>query len=875
MRIKKRLQLNTFIILVMVLFMVVSLIWSFREAFRMDENEALVAKMQRVAFERVILRSEYQLYLSKHAKAQWYEKTRYLKGLLEQARTILTDGENRALLQDIQKNFDGTVAVFSRIMEISEKGRNPDKDDSPYREREKRLVSQLLLKTHTLSNGISRLQESAHRASISAYKRSIFLFIVFIGCAIIVTIGNSVVIQRLLTRRIVELRKGTKIIGAGNLDHTIRITGIDELSDLAEAANEMAARLKKSYTSVANLQREIAERKEAEGALRQSEERYRTTLMSIGDGVIVTDTAGLVQALNPVAESLTGWTDEDVFGMPVTKIFPIINEETGQSIENPVQLVMESGLIVGLANHTVLIAKDGTKRPIADSGAPICDEEGEISGVVLVFRDQTEERATQKRLRQEMERAQQYLDAVGVMMVALDNQAKVTLINPKGCEVLGYTEQEIIGKNWFDYFLTEYDFHHVKDVFARIVAGQSKADEYVENHVLTGSGEKRLIAWHNTVLRDDDGKIIGTLSSGEDITARRCAEEAVRSSLQEKEVLIREIHHRVKNNLQIICSLLMLEADPTRENDTDKVLMKISNRVRAMSLVHEKLYQSSDMAHISMREYIHDLAGRIISAYEVQPDRIRFHVDVEDIPLSIDSAIPFGLILNELITNAIKHAFPEEMFNVQGSKFKVREPAQITITLTEEQDADTPPSVIASTPPSVVASTPPSVITDTPPSVVTDTPPSVIARSNATKQSMSTKQDCHAPPGSLAMTGSDEGSLAMTESSKGSLAMTGSDEGSLAMTGSDEGSLPQDSEPRTLNVEHRTLAKQATLAKQVVLTVSDNGIGLPPAMDIHTINTLGLRLVRILGEGQLKGTVFIDRTGGTTFHITIPGGFHG
>ena len=130
----------------------------------------------------------------------------------------------------------------------------------------------------------------------------------------------------------------------------------------------------------------------AEQQRRQVEEEIRATFYSIGDGVISTDAAGRVTRMNPVAEQLTGWSEAEALGKPSEQVFHIVNEETRAEVENPVVRVMRDGMVVNLANHTLLIARDGTERPIADSGAPIRDEEGQVTGAVLVFRDQTDER---------------------------------------------------------------------------------------------------------------------------------------------------------------------------------------------------------------------------------------------------------------------------------------------------------------------------------------------------------------------------------------------------------------------------------------------------------------------------------------------------
>ncbi len=147
---------------------------------------------------------------------------------------------------------------------------------------------------------------------------------------------------------------------------------------------------------------------------------------------------------------------------------------------------------------------------------------------------------SEERLKEERDRVQSYLDIAGVIFLVVGSDQKVILINRKGCEVLGYEEKEIIGKNWFDHFLPERIRGEVKGIFLKIIADGTGHFEYVENPVLTKRGEERIIAWHNTVLRDESGKIIGSLSSGEDITERKRVEE-------EKERLIKELKEAIEN----------------------------------------------------------------------------------------------------------------------------------------------------------------------------------------------------------------------------------------------------------------------------------------------------------------------------------------
>jgi PAS domain S-box-containing protein len=143
--------------------------------------------------------------------------------------------------------------------------------------------------------------------------------------------------------------------------------------------------------------RDLTARKHAEDRLRQSEESMRATLYSIGDGVLAADERGRVTRINPVAERLTGWLEGEALARPIEEIFHIVNEETRAAAINPVARVLAEGVVVGLANHTALISRDGSERPIADSGAPIFDSQGKAIGAVLVFRDITEQRKVEEK----------------------------------------------------------------------------------------------------------------------------------------------------------------------------------------------------------------------------------------------------------------------------------------------------------------------------------------------------------------------------------------------------------------------------------------------------------------------------------------------
>jgi len=184
----------------------------------------------------------------------------------------------------------------------------------------------------------------------------------------------------------------------------------------------------------------------------EMEERYRVTLKSIGDGVIVTDPEGKITLMNDVAQTMTGWKEEEALGHPVHEVFNIVNEYSREPVENPILNVLKKGKVVGLANHTLLIARDGKEYPIADSGAPIKNENGNIIGVVLIFRDQTKERAAQAAIKRNeaLLRLIFHTNPDSTSLNRLEDGVYVS-INENFITWTGYTREDVIGKqlkNW-------------------------------------------------------------------------------------------------------------------------------------------------------------------------------------------------------------------------------------------------------------------------------------------------------------------------------------------------------------------------------------------------------------------------------------------
>jgi PAS domain S-box-containing protein len=196
----------------------------------------------------------------------------------------------------------------------------------------------------------------------------------------------------------------------------------------------------------------VVQRRMAEERTHEQRERLHVTLASIGDAVLTTDTEGRVTFLNTVAESLTGWTLNEAAGQAVEVVFEIISEETRAPLDSPISRVLRDGRVAGLANHTLLVARDRTERPIDDSAAPICGKDGEIVGAVLVFRDISEKRRAEREVRKAGEQARTILESISDAFYALDQQWRFTYVNPQAEKVLDRTESELLGNVIWDQY---------------------------------------------------------------------------------------------------------------------------------------------------------------------------------------------------------------------------------------------------------------------------------------------------------------------------------------------------------------------------------------------------------------------------------------
>lgn len=251
----------------------------------------------------------------------------------------------------------------------------------------------------------------------------------------------------------------------------------------------------------------------------------------------------------------------------------------------------------------------------------------------------------------------------------------IAFVNESYCRYFDVQLEEMIGKSYAPVV-----FEEDRESVNQLIASLSSENPVVmiENRVVV-NGEVRWTQWNNRMLFDEQGKFVEFQSVGRDITDLKRAEKRLQASLQEKEVLLKEIHHRVKNNLQIVYSLLRLQRRKLKDQLAANALLESQSRIESIALIHEKLYQSEDLSRINLAEYIPSLVTNLFSTYNFSHTQIALRTEIGPIFLDIDKAIRCGLIINELLSNSLKYAFPDKN---QGNLL-IR--LQLSVTSTEAE----------------------------------------------------------------------------------------------------------------------------------------------------------------------------------------------
>lgn len=382
------------------------------------------------------------------------------------------------------------------------------------------------------------------------------------------------------------------------------------------------------------------------------EEKFLAIAETSGEAIIICREDGKIDFWNKAAEKIFGYTLEEAFNKSIDELInPNFNTESFYPIVQP-EILKKSGY-KGKIVETRALSKTGKEIQIEASLSSV-----QVSGksaLVCIIRNVSEK----FRIMRQIWKANHFLDViidnanVMISFTKLNNQ--VSLWNKASEIITGYTKQEVIGsKNIYELLFPD-------STYRLAVAEEIRQNLNCENgealilNILTKSGENKTISLNAKPIRSEQGNVQGYITVAYDVTNRTLKEQEVKARLQEKEILIKEIHHRVKNNLQVMTSLINLQTGFIENPFTTLILRETQNRLRTMALIQETLYHSQNYTRLNFKTFLKNYFNEVERSYSEL--NVEFIINFDDIYFDIDSSMTMGLLTNEMTTNAMKHAF--------------------------------------------------------------------------------------------------------------------------------------------------------------------------------------------------------------------------
>ncbi|MBV8867350.1 MAG: PAS domain S-box protein, partial [Acidobacteriaceae bacterium] len=410
-----------------------------------------------------------------------------------------------------------------------------------------------------------------------------------------------------------------------------------------------------AITGFTMVSRDTTERWRMEQALKEREERLRVALNAARTGTWKWDLRTNIDVIDDSLRKLFGLDPDQKFET-IDDFYAIVHPEERAQVIESFERTLRDG--VHLDTEFRVIWPNGSEHWLLDQGEVARDREGNPAYLSGACVDITQRKQVENSLREYEERFREFASNVrDYALLQLDAGGRIVSWNTGAERVLGYSEPEILGQSVAVLFTPEdvTAAEPEKEMEQAVTRGRSMDERW---HVRK-DGTRFWASGVLTSMSDEKGRLRGFAKVMRDETERRRSDEQLRASLHEKEILLQEIHHRVKNNLQVISSLLGLQSEHIADERTRGFFEEARNRVQAIGGIHDLLYRSPDLVHIDFGVYLNRLARDLFSFYRTNEDGLHLAIHVNHASLNIRQAIPCGLIVNELVTNCLKHAFPE------------------------------------------------------------------------------------------------------------------------------------------------------------------------------------------------------------------------
>ena len=411
---------------------------------------------------------------------------------------------------------------------------------------------------------------------------------------------------------------------------------------------------------------DITERKRTEQQIMQAKQEWEQTFNTVPDLIAILDDKHRMVRVNKAMADKLGMSPDDAIGMTCY--------EHVHGAQEPPPFCPHSKLLSDGREHLKEVHEYRWGGIFQVSVTPFRNSEGNLVGSVHVARDITERKRVEEALLDSEEKYKLLAEHSADVIYKLNiKNEQYMYVSPSVERILGYTAKESLSLRVQDVLTTE-SYDRQRENLTKALESGRREPTILELEAVHKDGHTVPVEIHANFILDERGNPLEIVGVARDITERKRVEKQIKTSLKEKEILLREIHHRVKNNLAVISSLLSMQANIVPDRVANLALQESQSRVNAMALIHETLHQSESLALVHLDRYVKGLIGNIVTALDGITGCINFEIDVRDVNLEINQAIPCGLIINELVTNALKHAF------VDGQNGMVR----ITAGYTEE-----------------------------------------------------------------------------------------------------------------------------------------------------------------------------------------------
>jgi PAS domain S-box-containing protein len=423
--------------------------------------------------------------------------------------------------------------------------------------------------------------------------------------------------------------------------------------------------------------------RESNRLLCASEQRFQLVVESVTDyAIYMLDPEGRVTSWNVGAERLKGYKAEEVLGQKISMFFLPEAVEAGM----PAQELTAAALEGRCEKEGWRLRKDGSRFWALVTLTAIPGPNGELQGFAKITRDMTRQKEAEdalKCLNAQLDRYRIIVEGVADHVIfTLDAEGRIDSWSAGTPDVIGYSAEEALGR--------EYSMVFTPEEIDAGMPGREMEEAERNGHCATQDwrvcrdGSRKWVIGVLTAVRDETGKLTGYIRVARDMTVQKRHEESLaqaaidlersvvertlqlqetvaqlRVNNKEKEVLLREVYHRVKNNLQVVQSLLKMRGRSLRSVEARRAIETSVQRIHVMAMAHERLYNMPDVTNLSMSTYLRDVIAGAIKSNSEQPDSIDFELDSEEILLTLQVAIPFGLMANEIVTNCLKHGIPE------------------------------------------------------------------------------------------------------------------------------------------------------------------------------------------------------------------------